>query len=38
MAISNLILIVLVMGIMALIIYFYVNSKKNAEVVTRNGC
>ena len=34
MTISNIILIVLVIGVAALIIYYYINSKKNAEVVT----
>ena len=34
MTISNIILIVLVIGIMGLIVYLYVNSKKNAEIVT----
>ncbi len=35
MTISNLILIVLVLGVAVLIVYFYTNSKKNAEVVTK---
>ena len=35
MTIVNLILIVLVLGIAVLMIYFYINSKKNAEVVTK---
>jgi pilus assembly protein CpaF len=34
MTISNIILIVLVIGVAALVIYYYINSKKNAEVVT----
>lgn len=34
----NIILIIVVIGLAATIIYFYVNSKKNAEVVTRNRC
>ena len=34
MSISNLILIIIVVGISGAIIYFYINSKKNAEVVT----
>ena len=35
MTIVNLILIVLVLGVAVLMIYFYINSKKNAEVVTK---
>ena len=35
MTIVNLILIVLVLGVVALMIYFHINSKKNAEVVTK---
>ena len=35
MTIVNLILIVLVLGVAALMIYFHINSKKNAEVVTK---
>ena len=35
MTISNLILIVLVIGIAVLIVYFHINSQKNAEVVTK---
>ena len=34
MTISNIILIVLVLGISGAVIYFYLNSKKNAEVVS----
>ena len=35
MTIVNLILIVLVLGVAVLMIYFHINSKKNAEVVTK---
>ena len=35
MTIINLILIVLVLGVAVLMIYFHINSKKNAEVVTK---
>lgn len=35
MTIINLVLIVLVLGVAVLMIYFHINSKKNAEVVTK---
>ncbi len=35
MTIINLILIVLVLGVAVLMVYFHINSKKNAEVVTK---
>lgn len=34
MTIQNIILIILVLGIAAAVIYFYINSKKNAEVIS----
>ena len=34
MTISNIILIIVILGIVSLIIYYYINSKKNAKVVT----
>ena len=35
MTIINLVLIVLVLGVAGLMIYFHINSQKNAEVVTK---
>ena len=34
MTIQNIILIILVLGISVAVIYYYINSKKNAEVIS----